>query len=172
MKFAFGVKVSGVRCFRGFKQSKPNRFVVNLYFRQPLVVLAAHARKPAFVAGRSLIPSVFHVVNRSQICPSVIRAAAVNVVNLRRGPTPGHIQPCQPVRQIQRVVDADDNVAFARPASGFIAQSASPPCFCPSKFAGFGVIAHKLFKSFCRQIHISLLNTTVNINPAVCKGQA
>ena len=173
MEFAFGFKVSGVRCFRGLIQPKPNRLVVDLYFRKPLVIFAAHARKPASVARRRFIPSVFHVANRSQVLPSVIRAVAVNVVDLFWRPTSGHIQPCQPVRQMQRVVDADNDVAVTHSASGFISQTAPPPRFCPSKFAGFRMVAHKFFKPFWRQTHLLVpLLSTVNINCVVGKGQA
>ena len=172
MSFTRSQKIGFVRCFGSVKQPKPNRLVVDLYFRKPLVVFAAYARKPAFVAWCGFIPSVLHVANRPQVLPPVIRAAAVNVVDLFWRPTSGHIQPRQPVGQMQRVVDADDNITVAHSASGFISQTAPPPRFCPSKFTGFRVIAHKFFKPFWRQIHLLVpLLGTININRVAVKGQ-
>lgn len=172
MPLTLSQKIGFVRCFGSVKQPKPNRFVVDLYFRKPLVVFAAYARKPTFVGARGSVPSIFHVADRLQIFPSVVRAFAVNVVNLFWRPVSCHIQPRQPVGQMQRVVDADDNVAVAHSASGFIPQTTTPPRFRPCKDARFRMVAHKFFKPFWRQIHLLVpLLGTININRVAVKGQ-
>ena len=172
MSFTLSQNIGFVRCFRSVKQTKTNGFVVDLYFCQPLAVFAAHAWKSAFVAARRFVPRIFHVANCAQITPPVVRAVTVNVVNLFGRPLSDHVQPRQPVRQMQRIINADDNVTVTHFAPSFVAQTAPAARLSPSKLACFGAIMHQRFKSFCRQIHTNLLNTTVNINLAVCKGQA
>ena len=172
MVFLLGNNIGFMRRVRSFKQPKPYGLVVNFDFRQPLAVFAAHTGKSAFVAARRFVPCIFHVANRTQIAPPVVGAVAVNVVNLFGRPLPGHIQPSQSVRQMQCIINADDNVAITHFAPSFVAQTAPPSRFSPSKLACFGAIMHQRFKSFCRQTHSTLHNVTDNINPAVYGGQA
>ena len=172
MKLSFSSDIGFMRRFRSFKQTYADRHVVYFYLGQPFVVFFANAGKSAFVGARSLILRVFGICNRTKISYAVVRAVAVYMINLLCGPLSVNIQPRQTMRCVQRVVQSDSDVAMPHSTPSHRTFSAPAPRDGPRKSPGFWVVIKKRAQSICRQIHIGLLNTTVNINPAVCKGQA
>ena len=160
MEAALSFNIRRVGFFGRVKQTKINGLVGHLNFGPPLAVFFADARKAAFVLAGFLVVCVLGVRHFPQIVHRVVCAVTVYVVNLFRRPPAVNVQPCQPMRQIQPVIYANEDVAVARYAASTVAFSAFPPADCPRKHARIRVVVRKLAEAIRRKIG---LHNYVNI---------
>ena len=160
MKAALAFNICGVGFFGRVKQPESNLFVVHSNTRQPFVVFFANARKAAFVWARFLVERILGVRHFPQIVQRVVRPVSVYVVDLFRRPPAVNVQPYQPMRQIQPVVYANDDVAVARYAASTVAFPAFSPADCPRKHARIRVIVREFAEAIRRKIG---LHSCVNI---------
>lgn len=107
-----------VRCMRQLRRVKATEVVVlapGLYLRQPAVCPTAkrHAKETAGVVGLGFahVLRIDAISRKPQIRDAVVVLFAVDVIDLLRGPLAVHIEPCEPMRQIERPVDSDRQVA-------------------------------------------------------------
>ena len=162
MVFLTRRQISLMGFFRRVKKTQPNRFVVDFNFRQPAFILSPYTCVAAFVAAASLaVMRVFNVGGFTQIYKTVIRAVAIYVVDLVRRPFTCHVKPRQPMREMQRVVQANNVVSVFHPATSLAAGRTFSPFCVPSKDASFGVVVYKMAKTIYRNL---CLHDTVNIN--------
>lgn len=160
MKAALSFNIRCMSFFGRFKQTKSNWFVVYFYLCQPLAVFFANTRKAAFVLASFLVSGVLRVRHFPQVVPRVVRSVSVYVVNLFRRPPAVNVQPCQPMRQIQPVIYANDDVTVARYAASTVAFPAFSPADCPRKHARVRVVVRKFAEAIRRKIG---LHSCVNI---------
>lgn len=144
------------------KQAQPNRSVIDFYFRKPFMVFSPDARIPAFVIAAFLtVMRVFNVSGFAQIAKPIVRSVSVNVINLMRRPFIRHIQPRQPMREVQHVVQPNNTIPVFHLTARF-SSGRTTAAFCfPSKFAGVGIVIDKMAKAFRRKF---VLHGIVNIN--------
>jgi hypothetical protein len=160
MKAALSFNIRRMGFFGRVKQTKINGLVGHLDFGSPLAVFFANARKAAFVLASFLVVCVLSVRHFPQIVERVVRPVSVYVVNLFRWPPAVNVQPCQPMRQIQPVIYANEDVAVARYAASTVAFSAFSPADCPRKHTRIRVVFRKFAEAIRRKIG---LHSYVNI---------
>ena len=148
--------------FRRGKQTQSDRSVINFYFGKPFLVFGSDARITAFVVAAFLaIMRVFNISGLTQIAKSIIRSISIDVVDLMRRPFIRHVQPRQPMREIQYVVQPNNIVPVFHTTARFPAGRATSAFCFPSKFAGVGIVIDKIAEAFgCKFV----LHGTVNIN--------
>ncbi len=148
--------------FGSGKQAQSNRSVIDFYFRKPFMVFGPDARIPAFVIATFLtVMRVFNVGGFAQIAKPIVRSISVDMVDLLRRPFIRHIQPRQPMREIQRVVQPNSPIPVFHSTTRFPAGRATSALYFPSKFAGVGIVIDKMAKAFGRKF---VLHGIVNIN--------
>jgi len=160
MKAALAFNIRGVGFFGRFKQPESNLFVIYGNTGKPLAVFFANARKAAFVLASFLVVCVLSVRHFPQIVQRVVRPVSVYMVNLFRWPSAVNVQPCQPMRQIQPVIYANEDVAVARYAASTVAFPAFSPADCPRKHARIRVVVREFADALRRKIG---LHNYVNI---------
>ena len=160
MKAALSFNIRRVGFFGCVKQAKINGLVGHLNFGSPFAVFFANTRRAAFVLASLLVSGVLRVRHFPQIVQRVVRSVSVYMVDLFRRPPAVNVQPCQPMRQIQPVIYANEDVAVARYAASTVAFPAFSPADCPRKHARIRVVVREFAEAIRRKIG---LHSYVNI---------
>lgn len=149
MQRSFGGDVSGVRFFSGLEVSKVSADSANLYLGNDVPTAQANTKQSRLaVFGRAssifLICGCGHV---SKIHERVITWVAVNMVNFMLRPLALHVEPCEAVRSIIFLVDANCDAAIkaskmpnATPAT----MSPESPC----EIASCRIVMQKFAQTF------------------------
>ena len=162
MVFFLRGQISLMGFFWRAEKAKPNGLVVDFDAGRPAAVFFPNASVPACVAFA--FASVVRVLNIrcfSQVAEAIVGTITICVVDLLRRPLPRHVQPSQPVRIMQVVVQPDSTVSSTHKATRHVAGPALTAFRDPREHAGFGVVCDKLAKAISRKF---VLHTTVNIS--------
>lgn len=148
MKSLFCLYVSSIGRFRRVKTSESNGFVVDFNFSYPFRTGFSNACKTAFVSRvfRAVL-SVFSIGGFAKVAQPVVRAIPVYMIQLVRRPLTVNVQPRQPMRRVQSVVQSEYLISVLKQAACFVAQPAFFTGDRPSKNASFWIIADELKKS-------------------------
>lgn len=139
----------------------PNELTVDRDAGLPFFVVGsvAHAEKSRSVI--SVFRSVAHVLSAgglSKVGESVIRSAAIAVVDFLHRPFSGLKQPSEPVSTIKLVVQTNHEIAIGAEVSGYLAAPSRIPFFrhggamTPAKNASLRIVFQSLARLFKGEI--------------------
>jgi hypothetical protein len=155
------------------KQTKVHDFLLDAYLRPPLFCAShpANSKKTRCVRGLRP-PPVFRVctaIHDAQIRKPVVRAVAVDVIDLTCGPLAVVQKPSNPMARVVFAVDVKINVALDRMnrASNFTNADTVARSLYPGYQTGHGVDGHKCsgYVSGESIFHTDILTGTLPMQP-------
>lgn len=97
------------------------------------------------------VSTVLRPTSFPQVSPAVVSLIAVNVVNITNGPAAQHVEECQPVSAIQRIIHANVTIAvLLTQSSAFIADNHTAPRPRPCEQPDFRVVAQQILEAGLR----------------------
>lgn len=97
------------------------------------------------VLAAACIGAVLRRSCAAQIFPAIVRGISVTVVDQRRTPPAGHVQPSKVVRSVVPALDPDPATAVGVQRSGNVAGlSRSAHSLAPAKFSGLVIVIQQL----------------------------
>lgn len=116
-----------------------------------------HSRRVA--TGKPAIPLIFSAGSKTKIAPSVVYRIAVPMVNFSIRPSASHVEPREPMGEIDLAINADVTDESSLPASysvyrpgNAIFPLSSRPFLYPAKLSSFCVVMQRFAHTLCRQV--------------------
>jgi hypothetical protein len=152
------VTVSYVRLFRSVEQAKEMALAFNTNARCPTTIRSAmRALKPdGVVLAGGYIGLVLRVVGLAKVAPSIVGLVEIDMVNLLRGPFPGHIEPSKSVSRMCPALHANPYVSLGvneaagdQPEERLTARRPHPS----EEGANIRIVVKQLLQTLLRKCH-------------------
>lgn len=139
--FLCGGEASDMCCFPALSDAR----------HKPLAVPGDTLKPGGVIALDGLVEHVFSLTPVTEVIPSVIDRGSVLVVD-DVWPLPGHVKPCETVREVSPAVDADADIPVLHQRSrSATSRNAVAGSHKPCEYAGVGIVMKNSLEPFNRQ---------------------
>ena len=159
MKFALRSNIRGMGLIWAFKKPEVMFRPVNansgLPFACARMPIGAKNTRLSARVGRFPVLHVFRFGCLSQICKRIVGSIRIDVVDLKRRPFSGHVEPRKPVSWINVSVDHYHSVAIAWASSRVSCFDAADAVLAPRKHASLRIVVEKFAQTLRGKIGLS-----------------